>query len=125
MPPKAPPKVPPKAPPKAPPKDRPAAPKDLPGLTATEIDLFYDAPPPHGVGIEGRAWPNQFLGPVHSSVASPMFTTVLVPHPELPMLVWMNVWSYIAGYGVNYAYQVSPLVLQAWLNTGWRNRFMD
>ena len=54
-----------------------------------------------------------------------MFTTVLVPHPKIPMLAWMNVWSYTEGYGVDYAYQVSPLVLKDWFDQGWRNWFMD
>ncbi len=85
---------------------------------------FYDAPPPDGVRIGGHSLAYQFLGPVHSSVASPTFTTVLVPHPELPILAWMNVWSYTTGYGVHYAFKVSRRMVEHWCEQGWENRFM-
>ena len=100
------------------------------GPSSRVVLKFYGFPP--SVGVESRVLPEfrvapgSYIGPVHEVEETPRFQSVLVPHPLVGELVWLNVWrNFDDGSGVEYALRVSDATLQEWAERGWVDQYLD
>ena len=72
------------------------------------------------IEIDSEVQPWQYIGPVHLvSQDHPNFVSVLVPHPQIGLLTWLDIW----GLNKPPCHIVSDNVLAAWFRKGFHNMF--
>ncbi len=96
----------------------------------TSIRLrFWTQPPSLPLGSELVEWnfqPDTFIGPVHDVAATQAYTSVQVPHPDVPgYLVWANIVDWFGKKPQPFCNVVSATELRWWASRGWHHEFVD
>ena len=95
---------------------------------------WYPLPP--SAGHAGRCHDGfdrgTVFGPVHAFEKTQRFTSVLVPTPHrafvedhVPVLVWVNVWTYERDRGTTFCSKVLDASIARWRRAGWQDWYLD